>query len=110
MSKQQQRKSVGQSATLTILEFEQSKAVVLSTLASVHSRRAMSTLSSVSSPGIATNPDSRLTGPFVVTYRSALESLCMFGATINLHLSAIRRLAGSATLATASFVVENCEP
>ena len=40
MSKQQHRKPVGQPATLTIPELEQSKAAVLSTLASVHSRRS----------------------------------------------------------------------
>ncbi len=40
MSKQQCRKSVGRAATHTIPELEQSRAAVLSTLASVHSRRS----------------------------------------------------------------------
>ena len=40
MSKKQQRKSVRGSATLTIPELEQSKAAVLNTLASAHSRRS----------------------------------------------------------------------
>jgi hypothetical protein len=40
MSKEQQRKSVSRSATLTIPELEQSKTAVLNTLASAHSRRS----------------------------------------------------------------------
>ena len=40
MSKKRQRKSVGRTASLTIPELEQSKAAVLNTLASVHSRRS----------------------------------------------------------------------
>jgi len=39
MSKQQQRKSVSRAAALTIPELKQSKAAVLNTLASSHSRR-----------------------------------------------------------------------
>jgi hypothetical protein len=39
MSMQQQRKSVSRSTALTIPELEQSKAAVLNTLASTHSRR-----------------------------------------------------------------------
>ena len=40
MSKKQQRESVRRSAALTIPELEQSKAAVLNTLASAHSRRS----------------------------------------------------------------------
>jgi len=40
MSKKQQRKSFRQSAALTIPELEQSKAAILNTLASPHSRRS----------------------------------------------------------------------
>ena len=40
MSKKQQRESVSRSATLTIPELEQSKAAVLKSLASAHSRRS----------------------------------------------------------------------
>ncbi len=40
MSKRQQRKSVSRSAALTIPELEQSKAAVLNTLTSPHSRRS----------------------------------------------------------------------
>lgn len=57
MSKKQQRKSVSRSAALTIPELEQSKAAVLNTLASPHSRRPMSTLSKDSSFGISTSLD-----------------------------------------------------
>jgi len=93
MSKQQHRKSVGQPATLTIPELEQSKTAVLSTLASVHSRRSYKHAIERFISWYCDEPRLAFNRSVVVQYRSSLESLCLSGATINLHLSAIRRLA-----------------
>jgi len=97
MSKKQQRKSVSRSATLTIPELEQSKAAVLNTLASAHSRRSYEYAIEkfiawyCDEPRLAFNPS------VVVRYRSLLESLSLSAATIDRHLSAIRGLADEST-------------
>ena len=57
MPRKNQPESVGLSATLTIPELEQSKAAVLNTLASQHSRRSYDTPLKGLSPGIAPNLD-----------------------------------------------------
>jgi site-specific recombinase XerD len=93
MSKTQQRKPVSRSATLTIPELEQSKAAVLNTLASAHSRRSYEHAIKRFIAWYCDEPRLGLNRSVVVRYRSFLESLSLSAATINLHLSAIRRLA-----------------
>jgi hypothetical protein len=93
MSKKQQRKSVSRSETLTIPELEQSKAAVLNTLASAHSRRSYEYALERFIAWYCDEPRLAFNRSVVVRYRTFLESLALSAATINLHLSAIRRLA-----------------
>src|SRR5258707_3635137 len=97
MSKKQQRKSVSRSATLTIPELEQSKAAVLNTLASPHSGRTHEYAIERFIAWLCDEPRLASNRSVVVRYRSFLESLSLSAATINLHLTAIRRLADEAT-------------
>jgi hypothetical protein len=97
MSKEQQRKSVSRSAALTIPELEQSKTAVLNTLASAHSRRSYKYAIERFIAWYCDEPRLAFNRSKVVLYRSFLESLSLSAATINLHLSAIRRLADEAT-------------
>src|SRR5229473_1406083 len=97
MSKRQQRKSVSRSAALTIPELEQSKAAVLNTLASPHSRRSYGYAIERFIVWYCGEPRLGFNRSVVVRYRSFLESLALSAATINLHLTAIRRLADEAT-------------
>src|SRR5216684_1548195 len=96
MSKKHQRKSVSRSAALTIPELEQSKAAVLNTLASPHSRRSYGYAIERFIVWYCGEPRLGFNRSVVVRYRSFLESLSLSAATINLHLSAIRRLADEA--------------
>src|SRR5713101_10214262 len=96
MSKRQQRKSVSRSAALTIPELEQSKAAVLNTLASPHSRRSYGYAIEKFMAWYCSEPRLGFNRSVVVRYRSFLEGLSLSAATINLHLSAIRRLADEA--------------
>lgn len=93
MSKKQQHKPVHRSSTLTIPELEQSKAAVLNTLASTHSRRGYEYAIAKFIAWYCAEPRLAFNRSVVVRYRSFLESLSLSAATINLHLSAIRRLA-----------------
>src|SRR5271157_681615 len=93
MSKKRQRKSVGRTASLTIPQLEQSKAAVLNTLASVHSRRSYKYAIERFIAWYCDRPRLAFNRSVVVHYRSFLKSLNLSAATINLHLSAIRRLA-----------------
>jgi site-specific recombinase XerD len=93
MSKKQQRKCVSRSATLTIPELEQSKAAVLNTLASAHSQRSYKYAIERFIAWYCDEPRLAFNRSVVMRYRSFLESLSLSAATINLHLSAIRRLA-----------------
>lgn len=93
MSKKQQRKSARRSTSLTIPELEQSKTAVLNTLASAHSRRSYEYAIEEFIAWYCAEPRLGFNRPVVVRYRSFLESLSLSAATINLHLSAIRRLA-----------------
>src|SRR5208283_2948146 len=93
MSRKQQRKSVSRSATRTIPELEQSKAAVLDTLASAHSRRSYEYAIERFITWYCDEPRLAFNRSVVVRYRSFLEGLSLSAATINLHLSAIRRLA-----------------
>jgi hypothetical protein len=81
------------SETLTIPELEQSKAAVLNTLASIHSRRSYAFAIERFIAWYYSEPRLTFNRSVVVRYRSHLESLHLSAPTINLHLSAIRRLA-----------------
>src|SRR5271167_3900214 len=93
MSKKQQRKCVCRSATLTIPELEQSKAAVLNALASAHSRRSYKYAIERFVAWYCDEPRLAFNRAVVVRYRSFLEGLSLSASTVNLHLSAIRRLA-----------------
>jgi hypothetical protein len=79
--------------TLTIPELEQSKAAVLNTLASVHSRRCYASAIDRFIAWYCSEPRLTFNRAVVVRYRSHLEGLSLYASTINSHLSAIRRLA-----------------
>ena len=93
MVPQKHSESGARSETLTIPELEQSKAAVLNTLASVHSRRSYTFAIDRFIAWYCSEPRLTFNRAVVVRYRSYLESLCLSAATINLRLSAIRRLA-----------------
>jgi integrase len=93
MVSQEHPDSGGRSATLTIPELEQSKAAVLNTLASVHSRRSYAYAIERFVAWYCSAPPLTFNRAVVVRYRSHLEGLHLSAATINMHLSAIRRLA-----------------
>ena len=81
------------SETLTIPELGQSKVAVLNTLASVHSRRSYAFAIGSLIAWYCSEPRLTFNRAVVVRYRSHLEALRLSASTINLHLSAIRRLA-----------------
>jgi len=85
--------SVSFSATATIPELQQSKTAVLDTLASQHSRRSYKYAIDRFIDWYGSEPRLEFNRSVVVRYRSFLERLSLSAATINLHLSAIRRLA-----------------
>jgi site-specific recombinase XerD len=93
MPPKKEPESVGRSATLTIPELEQSKTAVLNTLASQHSRRSYEYAIERFIAWYRSEPRLTFNRSVVVKYRSFLERLSLSAATINLHLSAIRRLA-----------------
>jgi hypothetical protein len=98
MVPQKQPNSVGFSATeATIPELQQSKTAVLDTLASVHSRRSYAHAIEEFIAWYCSEPRLTLNRSVVVRHRSFLERLSLSAATINLHLSAIRRLADEST-------------
>jgi integrase len=92
----QPRKSASCSASLTVPELEQSKTTVLNMLASAHSRRSYQHAIEKFSAWYCSEPRLGFNRSVVVRYRSFLEGLSLSAATINLHLSAIRRLADEA--------------
>src|ERR1039457_7505236 len=81
------------SATATIPELQQSKTAVLNTLASEHSRRSYEYAIERFIAWYCSEPRRTFNRTVVVRYRSFLERLSLSAATINLPLSAIRRLA-----------------
>ena len=93
MVPQEQPNSVGPSPTATIPELQQSKTAVLNTLASQHSRRSYEYAIDRFIAWYCSEPRLEFSRSVVVRYRSFLERLSLSAATINLHLSAIRRLA-----------------
>jgi site-specific recombinase XerC len=80
-------------AAQTIPELEQSKTAVLNTLASPHSRRSYEHAIERFIAWYCSEPRLTFNRSVVVKYGSFLERLSLSAATINLHLSAIRRLA-----------------
>ena len=95
-SQKQPRKSASCSASLTVPELEQSKTAVLNMLASAHSRRSYKHAIERFIAWYCSEPRLGFNRSVVVRYRSFLEGLSLSAATINLHLSAIRRLADEA--------------
>ena len=95
-SRKQPSKSTSCSASLTVPELEQSKTAVLDLLASAHSRRSYKHAIEKFIAWYYSEPRLGFNRSAVVRYRSFLEGLSLAVATINLHLSAIRRLADEA--------------
>ena len=94
--KKQPCKSASCSASLTVPELEQSKTTALNMLASAHSRRSYKHAIEKFIAWYCSEPRLGFNRSVVVRYRSFLEGLSLSAATINLHLSAIRRLADEA--------------
>ena len=88
-----QDRSTKPAANLTVPELEQSKISVLATLPSAHYRRTYRYAIERFIDWYCSEPRLAFKRCAVVRYRSFLESLALSAATINLHLSAIRRLA-----------------
>jgi integrase len=84
-------------SSATVPELDQSKVAVLGALASAHSRRAYKHAIDEFISWYCSEPRLGFSRSVVVRYRSFLESLSLSAATINLHLSAIRRLADEAS-------------
>ena len=93
MVPQKQTESGIRPATLSIPELEQSEAAVLNALASIHSRRSYTFAINRFIAWYCSEPRLTFNRAVVVRYRSHLENLHLSASTINLHLSAIRRLA-----------------
>src|ERR1700689_251425 len=93
MSPKTQQESPTRPAPVTIPELEQSKTAVLNALASRHSRRSYEYAIDRFIAWYCSEPRLEFNRSVVVRYRSFLERLSLSAATINLHLSAIRRLA-----------------
>jgi site-specific recombinase XerD len=94
--KKKTRVPAGRCASLTVPELEQSKTAVLSTLASVHSRRSYKHAIEKFIAWYCSEPRLGFNRSVVLRYRAFLEGLTLSAATVNLHLSAIRRLADEA--------------
>jgi hypothetical protein len=77
--------SLGRSATLAIPELEQSKAAVLNSLASQHSRRGYEYAIERLIAWYCAEPRLTFNRSVVVKYRSFLERLSLSAATIMLH-------------------------
>jgi hypothetical protein len=84
------------SPQIFIPELVHIKSAALSTLASVNTRRAYKHAIDRFISWYCSEPRLGFNRTIVLRYRSSLESLQLSAATINLHLSAIRRLADEA--------------
>ena len=93
MVAQTHTESGARSEALTIPELEQSKTAVLNTLASLNSRRSYTFAIDRFIAWYCSEPRLTFNRAVVVRYRSHLEGRSLSASTINLHLSAIRRLA-----------------
>jgi hypothetical protein len=91
-----QKKLPSLCASLTLPELEQSKTTVLDSLASAHSRRSYKHAIEKFIAWYCSEPRLRLNRSVVVRYRSFFERHCLSAASVNLHLSAIRRVADEA--------------
>jgi hypothetical protein len=87
------RTPASNSTSLTVPELEQSKISVLATWPSAHSRRTYRCAIEEFIDWYCSEPRIGFNRGVMVRYRSFHESLAFAAATINLHLSAIRRLA-----------------
>lgn len=96
MLPKKQRSKSASCSSLTVPELDQSKIAVLNMLASAHSRRSYKHAIEKFMAWYCSEPRLGFNRSVVVRYRSFLESLSLSAATINLHLSAIRRLADEA--------------
>src|SRR6267154_2269571 len=96
MSTKKQRSKSANCSSLTVPELDQSKIAVLNMLASAHSRRSYKHVIERFMTWYCSEPRLGFNRSVVVRYRSFLESLSLSAATINLHLSANRRLADEA--------------
>lgn len=83
-------------AIVTVPELEQSKTSVVDALASAHPRRAYKHAIDKFITCYCAEPRLGFNRSVVVRYRTFLEGLSLSAASINLHLSAIRRLADEA--------------
>ena len=90
------QKSPSPSPILKIPELEHAKAAALGTLVSFHSVRVYKNAIDKFIVWYCSEPRLGFNRAVVLRYRSFLESLLLSAATINLHLSAIRRLADEA--------------
>ena len=97
-SMNQKRKNRGRSTrtTLRLPDLDQSKNSVLQSLGSAASKRTYGAAIEDFISWYCSEPRLGFNRSVVVRYRSFLESLSLSAATINLHLSAIRRLADEA--------------
>jgi hypothetical protein len=96
MSTKKQPSKSASCSSLTVPEPDQLKMSVLNMLASARSRRSYKHAIEKFIAWYCSKPRLGFNRSVVVRYRSFLESLSLSAATINLHLSAIRRLAGEA--------------
>lgn len=96
MSTKTQRNKSTTRPSLTVPELEHSTTTLLNTLASAHSRRAYKHVIEKFIAWFCSEPRLGFNRYVVVRYRSFLEGLSLSASTINLHLSAIRRLADEA--------------
>jgi site-specific recombinase XerC len=83
-------------AAPTLPELDQSKKAVLDALVSKHSRRAYKHAIEAFITWYCLEPRIGFNRLIVVRYRSFLQSQSLSAATVNLHLSAVRRLADEA--------------
>jgi site-specific recombinase XerD len=95
-SQEKARARASRCASFTVPELEQSKTAVLSTLASPHSRRSYSHAIEKFINWYCSESRLGFNRSVVLRYRTFLEGLTLSAATVNLHLSAIRRLADEA--------------
>jgi site-specific recombinase XerD len=92
-----EKNKTGRKKKLALLELEQSKASVLTSLGSVQSHRSYNRAIEKFIDWYCSEPRLTLNRKVVLQYRIHLESLSLAPATVNLHLAAIRRLAYEAT-------------
>jgi site-specific recombinase XerC len=91
------RKATQKPAPLpTLPELDQSKKAVLDALVSKHSQRAYRHAIEAFITWYCSEPRIGFNRLIVVRYRSFLEGQSLSAATVNLHLSAVRRLADEA--------------